>query len=252
MVEDGRGRARRAPWGALAAAGAVAVLAGARRARTLGATPDEARAVLPGDALLPAADLVTTRATTVHAPADALWPWLVQLGWDRAGWYAIDAVEAAAGVARYRDGRGGVGWRSADVLVPDLQDLAVGDPVPLSDRLAFTVVELAPPGRGAGDGTDDGTDAHLVLEVAAGAAGPTRPDTWWSFAWVWAFVLRPGPTPDTTRLLVRTRVALRPRWLAPLALDVLLDPGHAVMEAAQLVNLRRRAERARLPHLDPT
>jgi hypothetical protein len=57
-----------------------------------GAAPAEAAASLPGDTLLPRAQYRTTRAITIGAPPDAVWPWLVQVGCGRAGFYSNDLL----------------------------------------------------------------------------------------------------------------------------------------------------------------
>jgi hypothetical protein len=68
------------------AAAGVGVLARARRQlRNLGATRAERRATLPGDEIVPGARGRSTMAVTIDAPPSAVWPWLVQMGCDRAG-----------------------------------------------------------------------------------------------------------------------------------------------------------------------
>lgn len=208
-----------------AVAGALLAAAGVARAtgallRRAGATRAEHAGSLPGDEVVVSPDSVTTRARTLGAPPARVWPWLVQLGWGRAGWYSLDALEALLGAARSTAADGTTSWRSLREVVPAHQHLAVCDRVPLSPSAGFDVVSLEP-GR------------HLVLALDAGAAG-------WSFAWSWAFVLEPLGE-SATRLLVRTRVAVRPRVLAPVV-TAGLDPGHAVMELAQLRNLAARVE----------
>jgi hypothetical protein len=97
-----------------------------------GATPAEAAASLPGDALLPRAQYRSTRAITIGAPPDAVWPWLVQVGCQRAGFYSNDLLD-------------NLGRPSATTIVPGLQHLEVGQWVPMSpaatptDRTAFQV-----------------------------------------------------------------------------------------------------------------
>jgi len=186
--------------------------------RHAGATRDEATATLPGDAHLPDATSVTTRAATLPGPPDTVWPWLVQIGHGRAGWYALDELEALAGVARATADDGTTSWRSLDHVAARHQALAVGDRVPLSRSSHLDVVALE-------------EQRHLVLALDAGGGA-------WRFTWCWAFVLRPLPG-GRTRLLLRTRVAAHPRWLAALV-HVALDPGHGLMELVQLRNLRRR------------
>lgn len=177
---------------------------------------------LPGDELLPGADVVSTRAVAVAAPAEQVWPWLVQLGWGRAGWYSIDAVERVVGAARSVDATGEVSWRSLREVVPAHQKLAVGDVVPLHRDIGLRVTSLA-------------ENRHLVLSATFGH-GAVRLD------WVWTFALLPRA--GGCRLVARTRTAATPRLPGMLLQHVLLDPGHAIMEIAQLRGVRDRAERA--------
>jgi hypothetical protein len=187
------------------AIGGLALLTG-RGTRHLGAVPAEVVARQPGDELAPPGAHVSTRSVAIGAPATAVWPWLVQLGYGRGGWYAIDALERAIGV----------GTPSARAVRPDLQQLEVGDRVPLSETTDLVVTHL---------------EAARCLVLAL----PDGP-----LAWVWSFRL----TPTTTgcRLTVRTAIGARRSWVRP-ALP-LLDAGHAVMELVQLRTIRRRVEAA--------
>ncbi len=98
--------------------------------RTWGATVDEVAADMPGDELLPRAHYCCTRAITVDAPVEAVWPWLIQVGWSRGGWYADDLLDNFA-------------RPSARQVVPQLQDLHVGQWLRMmphaSERTAFKV-----------------------------------------------------------------------------------------------------------------
>jgi hypothetical protein len=84
-----------------------------------GATPAEVRAPLPGDALVSGAQFRATRAISIDAPPEAVWPWLVQVGCLRAGWYSNDLLDNLA-------------HPSATTLIPDLQRLELGQWVPMS------------------------------------------------------------------------------------------------------------------------
>lgn len=104
--------------------------------RTWGAIPAEVAAAMPGDSLLPRAQYRTTRAITIDATPDEVWPWLVQVGYRRAGWYAGDLLDNFARPSVRR-------------IVPELQDLRVGQwlsmvPKP-SERTAFLVDSFAEP-----------------------------------------------------------------------------------------------------------
>ena len=83
---------------------------------------------MPGDKLLPEALVVSTHAISIEPPASAIWPWLVQTGPGRGGAYTY-WIENLLGLKMH----------SADQILPDLQDLAVGDTIPLSDKLRMRV-----------------------------------------------------------------------------------------------------------------
>ncbi|MDQ1710268.1 MAG: hypothetical protein QOG49_1653, partial [Frankiaceae bacterium] len=84
-----------------------------------GATAAELAAQLPGDALLPRAQFRATRAIAIDAPPQAVWPWLVQVGCLRAGWYSNDLLD-------------NLGHPSATEILPEYQQIAVGQWVPMS------------------------------------------------------------------------------------------------------------------------
>ena len=88
-----------------------------RQCLNWGATPMEADAQLPGDDLLAAPDIVSTRAVTIKAPVGLVWPWLVQMGPGRAGAYTYDWIENLLGLNMH----------SAARIVPELQHLSVGE-----------------------------------------------------------------------------------------------------------------------------
>lgn len=114
---------------------------------SFGARDDEAAAVLPGDDLLPAPSVVSTRAIGIDATAEQVWPWLVQLGKDRGGLYSYTKLENLFGF----------GIHNADRIVPELQDLAVGDCVPLSkNRFSIMVREIDAPRSLVFEFTDGG------------------------------------------------------------------------------------------------
>lgn len=79
--------------GAVAGLGAAAVIVASRLGRTYGATRSERAASLPGDGIVPRPQVVTDHAITIDAPPAAVWPWLVQMGWNRGGWYTARWVD---------------------------------------------------------------------------------------------------------------------------------------------------------------
>jgi hypothetical protein len=105
-----------------------------------GATDQEAAERLPGDEVVAQPRYQTTHAVTIHAPAGQVWPWLVQLGQGRGGLYSYDWLENLFGL----------GFRSADRILPELQQLQVGDQVWLAPRdsgmpLWYQVLDFQPP-----------------------------------------------------------------------------------------------------------
>ena len=115
--------------------GTLTVLAAYRRwiqpwQHRWGATDEEVRRAMPGDDLVPDA-ASTTRAITIAAPAEQVWPWLVQLGYGRAGWYSYDWID--------NDGQ-----PSADRILPELQQLQVGDQILMLREIGPRVREVEP------------------------------------------------------------------------------------------------------------
>lgn len=151
----------------LAAAAVAAEVAGylVWRPRMLrwGATREEAAQALPGDDRAHPR-VRSTRAITIQAPPEQVWPWIVQMGIERAGFYSHDWLERLVFRARYVEGK-----HSATRIHPELQGLEVGDLVPYGAGAYARVAEIEP-------------SRHLV-------AG----ETW---------VLRPLPG-DRTRLIAR-------------------------------------------------
>lgn len=158
------------------------------------------------------------RARPIDAPPAAVWPWLVQMGHDRGGWYAIDALEKALGVGRFA-----TGW-SARRVEPALQDLAVGDRMPLTATRWLDVTVL---------------DAPRVLELVMPPGLLT---------WTWRFTLEPLEQ-DRTRLGITTELSVRarsaPARRAARTAFAAFDVGHGLMEAVQLRTLARRIPAAR-------
>jgi hypothetical protein len=96
---------------------------------TWGATPEEATCTYPGDALVHDPDGGATMATALPAPPERVWPWLVQMGGGRAGWYSWDWLDNN-------------GEPSADRIVPEWQSLEVGRQLKgPANRWAVAVVE---------------------------------------------------------------------------------------------------------------
>jgi hypothetical protein len=214
-------KVRHAGAAALALAGGyTAVLVGARRwHQHWGATNEEITRPLPGDDLIGSSKLDSTHAITIQAPADRIWPWLAQMGYeDRAGTYSYDLFERSTGRNLYR----------VDAGIPPL---ATGGTMPFYPGAPMTVAVANPP------------HALVLWQVTSGGKAIDPAGPWGDnyVAWSWAFVLVPVDA-AATRLLVRMRASYQPsaKW-APY-MWLLVEPAHFVMGRRQLLGLRERAE----------
>jgi hypothetical protein len=186
-----------------------------------GATDQEAAERLPGDEVVAQPRYQTTHAVTIHAPAGQVWPWLVQLGQGRGGLYSYDWLENLFGL----------GFRSADRILPELQQLQVGDQVWLAPRdsgmpLWYQVLDFQPP-----QALVLGPHGDRQEALAQGLPWPT-----------WSFVLRELGD-GSTRLIVRMRSDFKPTPLGLLANKYGLEPVHFAMERKMLLGIKGRAER---------
>ena len=173
---------------------------------TWGTQSGEASRKLPGDELLPEPGLVSTRAIQVDAPPSAIWPWLVQMGPGRGGAYTYDWIENLFGL----------GMHSADEILPQYQDLKLGDAQHLGRRGPVLRVAVLEPERALAFRSDDGN-------------------------WVWAFSL--VSEGSGTRLISRNRIAARGGPLPARLVNLLvMEPGSLIMERKMLLGIKQRAE----------
>lgn len=213
-----------------------------------GATDEEVFACMPGDDIIPHPMVETTHAITIRAPANEIWPWLVQMGYYRAGWYADPRLmgwwdEMAERVLRAfltGEERGRAPRRktpSADHILPQFQDLQVGD-----------VIEDGPPGTAYF--TVKGLEAdhflalysttHLRYLLPASLRNNPRLGIFGDFTWV--FALKRSDE-HTTRLILRTRANYGPKWFRLLSMPLLLAM-EAVMPHRTLLNIKERVAHA--------
>jgi hypothetical protein len=191
-----------------------------------------------GDDVITEPTALETRSIVIDAPPERIWPWLVQMGYGRAGWYSYDAIDMTGGSTRD--------------IVPRWQALAVGDIVPTHPGGGF-VVRILEPGQAlvlysdtalvrdqsqAATASGDG-DMPANLQATSSFLAATQP---MDFAASWAFILEPVDA-TRTRLIERFRVRFgaddRPWTKATLPV---VGFGVFLMVRRQLLGLRDRVE----------
>jgi hypothetical protein len=189
-----------------------------------GASDRELRSTLPGDGIIARPTGETTRAVTVDAPASCIWPWLLQLGQGRGGFYSYDWLESLAGLDIH----------STDEVLPQYQRLMVGDEVPFGNGVAIPVLRVE---------QERALVIGASIDLTTGKPfDPTKRSAPRFVSMTWAFVLRPIHD-AATRLVARFRVEERPRGLMPGAYPLFIELPHFVMERRMLLGIRDRAER---------
>jgi hypothetical protein len=175
-----------------------------------GATPSDVARVMAGDALLSEWTYSGTTAVTVDARPEHIWPWLVQIGYQRGGLYSYDWLDRLFG---YLD------RPSATRILPEFQDLAVGDRIPLGRGPSWPVAML---------------DRNRALVLDMRNLG--------SLDWVWQFGLYPIDE-TRTRLVSRSRVRARAVWAR--LLTHAIEPAGFLMTRRMLLGVKQRAEMLR-------
>ncbi len=200
--------------------------------QTWGVDTAEAERELLGDDIVEDPVVVETRGVDIDAPPEAVWPWLVQMGYGRAGWYSFDQIDM--------DGK------SAEVILDEFQELAEGDRVPTHPGGGFEVRTLRPNqalvlylDTELVNATDEAESTPVGLQ-GAGALGEAAMS---EFRATWAFILEPAPG-ERTRLIERMRLwaddSGRPQRLAMPFMGL----GVFVMTRKHMLGLKERAGRA--------
>jgi hypothetical protein len=172
-----------------------------------GTTPADLSRVMAGDGLLDNATYSGTMAVVVNAKPAHIWPWLVQIGYQRGGLYSYDWLDRLFG---YLD------RPSATRILPEFQHLAVGDTIPLGQGPSWPVAVIEP-------------NRALVLDMR----------NLGGFDWVWQFGLYPIDE-SHTQLVSRSRVRTQTTW-ARLA-TYAIEPAGFLMTRRMLLGLKQRAE----------
>lgn len=178
-----------------------------------GTTPEELARAMPGDALIPDPTEMSMQAVTVEARPEHIWPWLVQIGYQRGGLYSYDWLDRLFGF---------LDRPSATRILPEYQQLAVGDKVPWGRTGTELTVGVLEPRRA------------LALSYQTGG-----------FMWVWQFGLYPLDE-RRTRLVTRgtERVPGNPGWWLGMRV---MEPAAFIMTRRMLLGVKQRAEALRAP-----
>ena len=182
-----------------------------------GAAPADLARVMAGDGLLPDWTYSGTTAIVVDAPPEQIWPWLVQIGYQRGGLYSYDWLDRLFG---YLD------RPSANRILPEFQHLAVGDRIPLGQGPSWPVAVVEP-------------NRALVLDMR----------NMGGLDWVWQFGLFPIDE-SRTRLVSRSRVRAQAVWAR--LLTHAMEPAAFLMMRRMLLGLKQRAEGLRAASIGGT
>jgi hypothetical protein len=190
-----------------------------------GATEEEIQEVYPGDRFIASPKGQTVRAITIRAPIGDVWPWLVQMGQGRGGYYSYDWLENLFGLGIYSTHR----------IVPRWQNPEVGDIIRMSEEGGMMVAILE-------------SEEAMVLygNAATLESRSTEPDGMlgdgvMDFASTWGFYLK-ALGKNETRLIVRSWSDWNPGIVGFLAYRVLMEPVHFLMERKMILGIRDRVE----------
>lgn len=185
-----------------------------------GVTDEELARNKPGHDLAPEPAVHSTQAVTIDVPPEDVWPWLVQIGQGRAGFYSYDWLEQLVGADIH----------NIDRIIPEYQALAEGDEV----RLAPKDYPLGSPDSWPVV-ADIEENRHIVLRP------PTDPPSY-----VWTFLVEPTDE-NGTRLISRMRSPRESSTLDRLVDALTWDPAHFLMQRRMLLGIKERAERRAKP-----
>jgi hypothetical protein len=196
--------------------------------RGWGATDSELASKIPGDELVPNPKMISTRAITIQAPDSQVWPLLMQFGLKRGGWYSYDLLEAIGGAANFVEGH------SARRIIPELQEIYIGDKIWMHPRIMPLTVTAIEPKRSLVFLTRVNLQSKSYFEL-----GNHMPEQYVNSSWVFALN---NSSNNSLRLIVRSRLDYNPNFINTVAWRVFTDPISFVMERKMLLNIKRIAE----------
>jgi len=194
-----------------------------------GATNAKLQRSLPGDDLVTSPTTGYTQAITIKAPKAEVWQWLVQIGYKRAGWYTYDFLHRLVGIAGCVDDE----RRSAKRIIPELQDLGVGDVIEIAPGMGYSVIGLE---------SERALITQSILDAGKWESVSREdplPEKYLRSSWVWFLE---EIDEKTTRLIVRVRSDHNPGLLGTLSARIPNAIGRWLMQPRTLRVLKQRAE----------
>jgi len=220
MMNKKSGRITEGMGGAVLMAFAVATPFLRRWRTSWGATGEEIDASLPGDNIVGQPKWQYTQAITIAAPIERVWPWLVQIGQGRGGFYSYEVLENLVGCNIH----------NADEIIPEFQHLEPGESIMLHPKIPYPVV-LVDPGRAIVLHYD--TRKGLIPIPGTKAAD--------YFESTWLFFLD-GRGANSTRMISRFRIDYNPSTRNKLSYGYLVEPISSTMQQEMLRGIKKRAE----------
>jgi proline iminopeptidase len=202
------------------------------KVKAWGVDPAEAERPLPGDELVPEPSAVETRGITINGRPDQIWPWLVQMGFERGGWYSYDAIDQK--------------HQPAETILPEFQKLEVGDILPFGPGNGFRAA-VVEPDRALVLYLDTELARELMDKAIAEGKLPEQSSrtSFPEFAVSWAFVLEPGEGSET-RLVERFRAKTPGNAAAKAVLGEIMGTGIVLMTRKQMLGIKERVESPRI------
>lgn len=181
----------------------------------IGATTSEVKAKMAGDELVVGADSGYTQAITINAPPSFIYPYIVQMGMKRGGWYNLDFINRMAGKNYFYENNA-----SASRIIPQLQGVKTGDKISIAPGLDFTVKEEV-------------KNDHLLLAAMDGDHAKVT----------WNYTLK-RINDKNTRLIVRWKSISDKDLMMRLINYFVIDPGGSgIQQRLNMKGIKKRAER---------
>ena len=188
-----------------------------------GLTKEKALRSLPGDDIVKNPKSAYSHGIEINAPLEYVWPWVVQIGKDRGGFYSYEALENIAGLNIY----------NTDVILEEYQDPKVGDIIPFGPKSGYPLVLVKPKEALVIESCDD-LERKTTFNPADG-----YPNKFLHISWLW-YIEPLGPY--RSRFISRNRVNFRDSRLNRFKFSILAEPMVFAMDRKMCLGIKKRAE----------